>query len=106
MEVSDQAYLNAYQRLREMPIGTRVEILAEWEMFATFGEAADHVWMDEWPKSVQRVRQRYMTSIANPHLMTGDIWFFSNVAGGLHTSDDSAHLCPYNCETHSVPKGA
>ena len=106
MEVSGEAYLYAYERLRELPIGTRIEILAEWEMFATFGAAADHVWVDEWPKTVQSVQKKYIKPTTTPQLMVGDIWFFANIAGGLHESEESAHLCPYNCYTHSVPKGA
>lgn len=106
--IGDEAYLNAYERLRELDPRTLLAILVEWEMNNLFGEAADHVWADEWLKQEARVKNRYVRTKYRPHTsayrMVGDIWREARVSKTPIDADE-AELCPYGCWDHTVPVG-
>jgi len=98
----EKALLSAYEALRQIPQSRLLEILGEWEMKERFGDAADHVWADEWPKTLARVSKRYVPTKFRPQVvatqMVGGIWWR---AFALAADDPGeAHMCPYGCADH------
>lgn len=88
-----------------MPQNLLLEILTECEMAERFGEVADHVWADEWPRTKARVEARYVRTQFRPYAhacrMAGDLWMRMFMGDEVRT--DVIELCPYGCAEHSVP---
>lgn len=100
---TEAAQQHAYEQLATLPRGRLIEILAEWEMFERYSQAADFVWLSEWPKILAKVHARYerFTDSIQPVVM--DVWKHAYEHQELDA--DCVVLCPYGCETHRVPFG-